>query len=610
MTLQGPPRLLLLGVIASLGGFIATPTLAQEANGAAVFEQSCLTCHTGAVDSRAPSPDALGQRSPEAILDALMNGVMRLQGSRLSGAERRAVAEYLTGRTIGGDITGPAASRCTETPPMTDPLAGSYWNGWGGRGNARFQPARHAGLTATEVPNLRLKWAFGFPDTSVAWAPATVAGDRVYIGSQAGMIYSLDSDTGCMHWTFGAQGGVRTAITIGPNRGSASGHAVYFGDTQSNAYALDAATGDQVWVRKVEEHPRSRITGAPTLFERRLYVPVSSYEEVQSDDPEYACCTFRGSVVALDTDTGRVIWKTYTIADEPKPRGTSTAGVTLYGPSGNAVWSSPTIDPIRRRVYVATGNGYSDPPQPTGNAVLALDLDTGDIHWTSQTLPRDVYIAGCPPDSTNPNCPDDVGPDLDFGNNPILTQRSDGRDIIVIGQKSGVGWGLDPDRDGAVVWQYRAGAGGLLGGMEWGSAADDQHVYFPVSDLLTPQPGGLHAVNIDTGERVWHTPPPPTLCVEGPGCNGAQPGAVSVIPGVVFSGSYDGGIRAYSARDGRIIWEYNTNRTFETVNGVGARGGSLSAGGPTVAAGLLLVPSGYGGFGGRPGNVLLAFGIE
>ena len=259
---------------------------------------------------------------------------------------------------------------------------------------------------------------------------------------------------------------------------------------------------------------------------------------------------------------------------------------------------------------MATGNGYSDPPQPTGNAVLALDLDTGDIRWASQTLPRDVYIAGCPPDSTNPNCPDDVGPDLDFGNNPILTQRMDGRDIIVIGQKSGVGWALDPDRDGAVVWQYRAGAGGLLGGMEWGSAADDQHVYFPVSDLLTPQPGGLHAVNIETGERVWYAPAPPTLCVEEPGCNGAQPGAVSVIPGVVFSGSYDGGIRAYSTSDGRIIWEYNTNRAFETVNGVGARGGSLSAGGPTVAAGLLLVPSGYGGFGGRPGNVLLAFGVE
>jgi polyvinyl alcohol dehydrogenase (cytochrome) len=594
------------GLVAAL----APPAFAQSPNGAAVFKQSCLTCHSDAADSRAPSPVALGQRSPEAIVDVLMNGVMRLQGSRLSGAERRAVAEYLTGRAIGGDITGPDLGRCAGTRPLSDPLGGPYWNGWGGKGNARFQPRDHAGLTAGDVPELRLKWAFGFPDTSVAWAQATVAGGRVYIGNQAGIVYSLDSETGCVHWTFGAQGGVRTAITAGLNQNSASGYAVYFGDTQANAYALDAATGRQLWVRKVEEHPRARMTGSPTLFENRLYAPVSSYEEVQSDDPEYACCTFRGSVVALDSDTGRVVWKTYTIADEPRPRGTSTAGVTLYGPSGNAIWSSPTVDPARRLVYVATGNGYSDPPQPTSNAVLALDLDTGELRWESQTLPRDVYIAGCPPDSTNPNCPDDVGPDLDFGNSPILTRRSDGRDIIVIGQKSGVGWALYPDRDGAVVWQYRASSGGLLGGMEWGSAADSQHAYFPVSDLFTPEPGGLHAVKIDTGERVWYTPPAVTLCAEGPGCNGAQPGAVSVIPGVVFSGSYDGGIRAYSTTDGQVIWQYDTNRAFETVNGVAAQGGSISAGGPTVADGLLLVPSGYGGFGGRAGNVLLAFGVD
>ncbi|MCY4600733.1 MAG: PQQ-binding-like beta-propeller repeat protein [Acidobacteria bacterium] len=588
----------------------ALPALAQAPDGAAVFAGRCAQCHTAELDSRAPGPDALGQRSPEAIIDSLMNGVMRLQGSRLSGAERRAVAEYLTGREIGGDISGPDSARCASSTRLIDPLGVPHWNGWGGAGNRRFQTAEQAGLTAAEVPDLRLKWAFGFPDTSVAWAQATVAGGRVYIGSQSGIVYSLDAGTGCVHWTFGAGGGVRTAVSLGPNPAAAGGYAVYFADTQSNAYAVDAATGAHLWTVKVEEHPRSRITGSPVLFEERVYVPVSSYEEVESDNPEYACCTFRGSVSALDVATGRVEWKTYTIADEPRPRGESTAGVTLYGPSGNAIWSAPTIDPERRLVYAATGNGYSDPPQPTGNAVLAMDLDSGAIRWVRQVLPGDVYIAGCPPDSTNPNCPEDVGPDLDFGNSPILTRGPDGRDIIVIGQKSGIGWALDPDREGEVLWQYRAGVGGLLGGMEWGSATDGERAYFPVSDLFTPAPGGLHAVSLATGARAWHAPPPAPICAAGPGCNGAQPGAVAVIPGAVFSGSYDGGIRAYSTTDGSVIWTYDTNRDFETANGVGARGGSISAGGPTVAGGLLLVPSGYGGFGGRAGNVLLAFGID
>ncbi|MXY18360.1 MAG: PQQ-binding-like beta-propeller repeat protein [Acidobacteria bacterium] len=603
-----PVRLLAL-VLALLSPAVQSAS-AQEPDGAAVFQAGCAACHTAGLNSRGPSPEALGQRSPEAIIDALMNGAMRLQGSRLSGAERRAVAEYLTGRAVGGELTVPETARCASSPRLIDPLGVPHWNGWGGAGNRRFQTAEQAGLTAAQVPDLRLKWAFGFPDTSVAWAQATVAGGRVYIGSQSGIVYSLDAGTGCVHWTFGAGGGVRTAISLGPNPAAAGGHAVYFADTQSNAYALDAGTGANIWTVKVEEHPRSRITGAPALFEDRLYVPLSSYEEVESDDPEYACCTFRGSVSALEIETGRVVWKTYTIAEEPRPRGVSSAGVTLYGPSGNAIWSSPTIDAGRRLVYAATGNGYSDPPQPTGNAVLAMDLDTGALRWVRQVLPGDVYIAGCPPDSTNPNCPEEVGPDLDFGNSPILTRGPDGRDIIVIGQKSGLGGASVRFGLGGGVCVTGPGQGGLLGGMEWGSATDGEQAYFPVSDLFTPAPGGLHAVSLATGERAWYAPPPAPLCAAGPGCNGAQPGAVTVIPGAVFSGSYDGGIRAYSTTDGRVIWSYDTNRDFETANGVGARGGSISAGGPTVAGGLLLVPSGYGGFGGRPGNVLLAFGID
>ncbi len=182
--------------------------------------------------------------------------------------------------------------------------------------------------------------------------------------------------------------------------------------------------------------------------------------------------------------------------------------------------------------------------------------------------------------------------------------------MLIAGQKSGVAYALDPDKEGAVIWQYRAGEGSALGGLEWGSAVDGAKAYFPVSDIIKPKPGGLHAVVLATGERVWYTPPPPPKCGSGRGCNGAQTAAITVIPGVVFSGSNDGAIRAYSTKDGSIIWEYDTNREFKTLNGVAGRVASMHSGGPAIAGGMLYVNSGYGDHGGRPGNVLLAFEVQ
>ncbi len=585
----------------------------QTPGGAALFGKRCGVCHTGEANSRAAAMEALRLLTPEAVLASLQGGSMRVEGSRLSGAERRAVAEYITGRAIGGDVTGAAVGRCATRPPLTDLAAGPVWNGWGvSPANTRFQPARQAGLTADETPRLKLKWALGFPDATVAWAQPSVGGGRVFVGSQNGTVYSLDARTGCIYWTFGASGGVRTGIAIGP-RGDSGPPTVYFGDTSAHVYAVDAATGLKLWARQVDDHPLARITGSPTLDQGRLYVAVSSYEEAQGASPDYECCTFRGSLSALDARTGAVAWKTWTIDTPPKPRGKSAAGKTLWGPSGAAIWSAPTVDRKRGVVYAATGNTYSGPDQPTSDAVIAFDMATGKIRWTRQATPNDTFLIGCRSASNNPNCPEANGPDHDFGNAPILAAgggSGGGGDLIVIGQKSGVGFALDPDKQGAVVWQYRAGLGGALGGMEWGSAADADHVYFPVSDITRPKPGGLHAVNLRTGERAWLAPPPPLKCAGGRGCNAAQSAAITVIPGVVFSGSNDGALRAYSTRDGAILWEFDTNRDFETVNGVSARGASMQGPGPAVAGGMLYVNSGYGAFGGRAGNVLLAFGVD
>jgi polyvinyl alcohol dehydrogenase (cytochrome) len=600
----------------------STTTRAQIPEGAALFERACAGCHASTGESRAPALATLQSRSPESIIEALVTGAMRVQGSRLSGAERRALAEFITHRKFSGEVTGASAGRCTSDPSasrvaVAGPVEAGHheassddphWAGWSpDASNTRFQPADQARLTAADVPHLRLKWAFGFPDATVAWAQPTIAGGRLFVGSQNGTVYALDAKTGCIRWTFAAAGGVRTAMTIGPSIGTTPG-IVYFGDTAANVYALNADTGTPIWKRTVDDHPLARVTGSVTLHDGRIYVPMSSYEESQGADPKYECCTFRGSVTALDARTGVVAWKTSLIAAPLTRRGSSSAGAPLWGPSGAAVWSAPTIDVQRRAVYVATGNAYSGPAPATSNAVIALDLGSGAVRWTRQVTPGDIYLSNCR--SGNPNCPEANGPDFDFGSPPMLARTASGRDLIVIGQKSGVAYGLDPDREGAVIWQYQAGKGGVLGGIEWGSAVDTERAYFAVSDVTHPAPGGLHAVSIATGERAWMTAAPPPACKSGRGCSGAQSAPVTVIPGVVFSGSVDGALRAYSATTGGIIWEFNSNRTFDTVNGLAAHGASMAAAGPALAGGMLFVNSGYGAFLGRPGNVLLAFGMD
>jgi len=519
--------------------------------------------------------------------------------------------------TVAAGQAPPDPSRCAPQMmalPLGDPASGPSWNGWGaGVVNTRFQSAEQARLTAAQVPNLKLRWAFGFPGTISAYAQPTVAGGRVFVGAQNGTVYSLDAKTGCTYWTFRTQSAVRAATMLGPRR-TASGdreHTLYVADQSAHVYALDARTGDLLWAHKVDENPGARITGAPTLHENRLYVPVASSEEADARNPAYPCCKFRGSLVVLDIN-GNTVWKTFTLPENAKPLGKTSAGTERWGPSGAGIWSAPTIDAARKLVYVSTGNMYTEPQQPTSDAVVAMDLDGGKIRWVSQLLTKDVWIVGCPPAGNNcaANAAD-IGPDYDLGDSPILAKLPNGKDAIVVGQKSGQGWALDPEKKGAVMWEYRAGRGGTLGGIEWGPAVDSQNAYFAVSDFRLENPGGLHAVNLATGQRAWLTPAPPPVCSgPAPNCSGAQSAAISVIPGVVFSGSVDGALRAYSTKDGTIIWTENTNRDYATVNGVKANGASMGGGGPVIVDGMLFVNSGYGAPAGRVGNVLLAFGVE
>ncbi len=579
---------------------------AADPDGAALYKAHCAMCHDAAnVQGRIPKRDELAARTPESIFSAMFGGAMDIQAAGLSEDEGRAIARFLTGKEFSA-VNETTAGMCSAPATKFAPASGD-WNGWGVElDNSRFQPK--PGLSSDDVPKLKLKWAFGFPGDNRATAQPTVAGGRVFVGSASGTVYSLDAATGCTYWTYKAGAGVRTAIII--ERSKTSGRYIaYFGDLRSFTHAVDAETGKAIWKTRLEDHPASRITGAPVFYEGRLLVPVASLEEGSARAPQYECCTFRGSLVSLDAETGRQIWKTYSVLDPPKATKKSKVGTQLYGPAGAAIWSAPTIDVKRKLVYAATGDSYTDIDIHTSDAIVAFDLDTGSLVWVSQVTPKDNFIVGCP---AAPNCPEDPGPDFDFGSAPILKNIGGGKQIIIAAQKSGIVWGLDPDQKGKVVWQTKIGAGSALGGIEWGHAADNQNTYAAVSDVAVrkdPQPG-IWALKLATGEKVWSTPAPAVTCAQGQSCQGAQSAAISVIPGAVFSGAMNGHFRAYSTKTGEIIWDFDTSKPFDTVNKVQAKGGSINGAGPTIANGMVFTNSGYGAFGGSPGNVLLAFAVN
>ena len=526
-----------------------------------------------------------------------------------------------------GAATGGACAN-DGAAAFADPLNKPHWNGWGvDSSQHRFQPADMARLAPSDVARLKLKWAFGFRGAVRSVAQPTIFGGRVFVGSQNGKVYSLDAKSGCTYWQFDAGKPVRSAVVIGP-RGD--GWAAYFGDAGANVYAIDALSGKPLWVTKVDQHPAAIVTGAPTLVGTTLFVPVSSYEEAKAKDASYRCCTFRGSVVALDAASGKILWKTYTIAQEPKPGALSTAGSQLMGPSGAPIWSAPTFDAATQRVYATTGDNYSDPPSGTSDAIIAFNAGSGDLAWTRQITSGDAFTLACP---KGINCPKSNGPDFDFGSSAVLATLSNGRRILVAGQKSGVVTAVDPDHGGEIVWRTRVGNGSTLGGVQWGVAADESNLYVAVSDpkfrpagratpgaqSLGPDSiglllidskagGGLWSLKLETGEEVWRTPHPG--CGEAPGCSPAQSAAVTAIPGLVFSGGLDGRLRAYFAENGKIAWDMDTKGDYQAVNGVAAKGGSIDGGGAVVVDGMVYVGSGSGFVGTAPGNVLLAYSID
>jgi polyvinyl alcohol dehydrogenase (cytochrome) len=593
------------------------PTDREHTPGAAAYRTHCAQCHDKQV-AKAPARPFLELMAPDAILGSLTHGVMQEQAKMLTPLQKQQVAEYLANTTLAAYRAPPPAPRCTGSAARFDLARGPRLEAWGmDAANTRHVPAEAAGLRAADVPRLKLKWAFAYPGAQRARSQPTLAMGAVFVGSQDGTVYALDAASGCVRWSYRATAEVRTPVVVEPWVGgkAPARPLVFFGDLIGRVYALDAVTGELRWRIKADDHPSATITGSPKYHAGTLYVPVSSLEEA-SADPRYECCTFRGSMLALDPQTGQVRWKTYTITAAPTRVGTTSIGTARFAPSGTPIWSALAVDEKRGVIYATTGNNYSAPATDNSDAVIAFDLASGRIRWSWQSFEADAWNVACM--LQNPNCPDEPGPDFDMGAGAILVTTERGRQVIVAGRKDGTVIALDPDRPTKPLWERKVGRGSIQGGVQWGMSADARRLYVPISDMADskdgkvyaePPRGGLYALDPLTGDLLWATPAD-DICKGEEACDPGILAAITAMPGIVFAGHMDGRLRAYEQETGKVVWEYQTRQEVPTVSGEKSRGGSMGGGGPVVQDGMLLVNSGYNIYFHLPGNVLLAFTVD
>ena len=582
-------------------------------DGLALYQEHCAACHDGQVP-RAPHMITFSTIGADTILNAMNNGVMRAQASALSATEREVLASFLAGEAMA-----PPKPILACADPLGELANGdaAAMQGWGGNAaNHRHSDGALAGLDRNNVDQLGLKWVFAYPGALRARSQPLVHDGVIFVGSQSGTIYALDLDSGCAHWTYSAGAEVRSSLSLGqlPDRDDP---VLYMGDFSATVHAIDASDGSLVWRASVGDHTDATITGSPKLHDGALYVPLSSSEWATAADPGYACCTFRGGVVSLDAASGELNWRTHVIEEPAAETGeTNPFGAERKGPAGAPVWNSPTIDAERGVLYVGTGEGYTSPAADTSDAVLAFSLATGERQWAKQLLGGDAWNMACFIGEAA-NCPKEDGPDLDIGASTVLWS-GEGRDYLLVGQKSGDVYALDPEKGGAIVWHNKVGRGGFLGGVHWGMSANGDSLFVPIADTTItgrftgPISPGIHALDPTSGEVRWYTPSVADCDGKSPipVCDQGMSAAITSTDQLVFAGSLDGNLNAYDSLSGEVVWSFDTFGEFESVSGDTALGGSIESDGPVLYKGHVLVNSGYQ-FGARmPGNALMVFSLQ
>ncbi len=573
--------------------------------GRKIFDAYCRNCHKDSGIAQAPDATILSTMTPKSIVAALRAGKMRLQASALNDSEKTQVAEWITQSLIvNEEMPKDAFTQFKLSTGKND------YSGWGGNlEGTGFRTLTQTGINTLNLSSLHFKWAFAFAGATVVRSKPAVVGDWLIVGGQFGELYALNKKTGKIGWKFAASAAIRGAIVIEEKGEKVT---AYFADFSTNVYAINARNGKLIWDKRAGFDQQSSVTGSVAIYNGYVYVPISSIEVAMAANGNYSCCTSSGGVVALSSATGQEIWR-HRVLPTARVTGKKKNGGLFFGPSGAPVWCSPTVDAKRGLLYLGTGENYSMPSSGSSDAIQALDLKTGRLVWNFQSTKNDIYNLACPYFN---NCPWKPGPDLDFGMAPLLVKRPDGKDILVAGQKAGLVFALSPST-GKVIWKRRIGKGGALGGVHWGMAADAQHVYAANADNLAgldlsdtsikPSPG-LYALDLSTGNIAWKAGSPD--CMDKSQCFDCNSAAPAVIPGIVFAGGLGGHIRAYSSKDGKLLWDFNTIQNYETTDGLKGKGGAIDGPAPVMSGGFLYVNSGYGMFGEAPGNVIICFSVE
>ncbi len=601
--------------------------------GGYLFDNHCAQCHDNP-EVKAPTRAALSSISKEYLMISMEFGKMQPMATHLSKRQRGLIAFYLAGDNKE-QYQWIEQVQCSQP---AGPDTRKWVTNWGlGPANRRFVDNPHAGINADNVAGLKLAWSFAFPLVTDMRSQPVIIGDTMYIGDKAGKLFALDRLNGCVRKHRDILTGLRSAITLAEMPDGRK--LLVFANSLATVFAVDPDSLDIIWQRRVNISDYSVVTGSISYHDGRLFVPISSYEVAAAGSPTHECCTSHGAMIALDAASGDELWSWHSTPDARLQK-TTADGARHFGPAGASVWTTPTIDSQRQRIYFGTGQNYSPPATDTSDAIIALDMQTGSLVWKFQAIEGDVWNAACL--RGGPSCPENAGEDFDFGASVIIADLEDGRQMLLAGQKSGEIFALDPDPEGAegkLLWRHRISQGTSNGGIHWGMALAGNSLFIPVSDPERDTPGytprpGLTALDIHYGTVLWHRPITrgcdyddtlkPLVGLENNRSTSRQDtdrqyqcsyfyglsAAITATPELVFSAGLDGKIRAFRSDNGVVLWQAETAVPFTAINGVTGHGGAIDVAGQVVAGGWLYVLSGYSMFGQLPGNVLLAYKVE
>ena len=530
----------------------------------------------------------------------------------LVAAQPSLAQEQATKEEIGDWVAATMCAADNRAVDLEQALSFSFTGSDGN--NPRHLDATQAGLTTGDLSKLELAWAVAFPETSSLRAAPVIVGSTIfYSATDAGRVFALDTNSGCAKWVYDANTRLRSSMAYGVIDGLAT---LVFGDLRGMIHSINAENGKAIWVESGQaSNNQAMITGTPVIHEESIIVPLSGSGVVAAGNPSFECCENHGAVTALNVRTGEKLWEYHTMPAAEYTGMVSSTGVKQRGPSGAPIWTTPTVDAERGQVYVTTGENTSHPTTNTSDSIIALNLETGEANWVFQALEHDMWNFSC--SAGGPNCiilDNTNSVDYDFGG-PAILVKSDDRELLIAGQKSGDLWALDPDT-GALVWNQRVGEGTALGGNHWGIATDSERAFMTINDPGTMSENirpGIYTYFVGTGEPSWSYEVQPDCGDERSerirrceSLYGFSATPLSV-DGAVITGGLDGRLFIFNSETGEELFQFDTVKDFETVNGVEGYGGSIDSHSIAAGSGMVFVGSGYGSFRQVAGNVLLAF---